>query len=294
MERRYLRAVVGLALVAPLFGGCGGTDPLVHPTTPSPAAAVPTPPPANFGVPIRVVGGVSDTAWRGLGDARVEVLTGPEAGMVTTTDENGHFSMPETFSAPFTLMASKDGYSSRTNSWPNGRMPPSEPKEVTLWFYLQPLGPSANLVGKYTWTLTADRACTGLPADARTRTYTATIVPGPTPTNFLVRLSDARFLPTYDRAVMVVAGDFVSFGSWDPYSGQSGGAGIVERLGETGYVAIEVGGGGSFGPSGMTAPFGGYFEYCPAEMAVDGNRYRCLATKVQCDSDRHQLTLVRR
>ena len=68
----------------------------------------------------------------------------------------------------------------------------------------------------YTLTLTADSGCTELPDDARTRTYTATIVPGSRPTTFVGTLSDARivsvpiWLPYFEIGV---AGDLIRRGA---------------------------------------------------------------------------------
>jgi hypothetical protein len=157
-------------------------------------------------------------------------------------------------------------------------------------FSLEPLGPSANIAGVYTLTLAADSACTAVPAEIRTRTYTATIVPGPRSNSFLVRLSDARFFSIHNIA-MGVAGDFANLATW---ASINGGPGIVEQVNEKTYVMIEGAGRGLFGASGMTAPFDGYFQYCPSEPALGGDGARCLASAVQCDSRNHQLTLARR
>jgi hypothetical protein len=147
----------------------------------------------------------------------------------------------------------------------------------------------------YTLTLTADSACTNLPDEARTRTYTATIVPGYRSTAFLGRLSDARFFSIFNGIRIVfnafeigIAGDFAQI------SVLYGGVGIVEQLRETTYLAVGGGAEGSFGPSGITAPFDGGFQYCPSEPALTSGEYLECQGSVQCDSHNHQLTLVRR
>jgi hypothetical protein len=289
MERHHAFAAIGLAGAALLLLGCGTAPSPVQPTPPVVAVPVVT---QQF----RLEGGVSDTAWRALGDVRVQVLNGPRAGTVATTDEHGHFSMPGTFSGPITLEASKDGYRSRTNNWPSpGRVPPADVEYVGMWFYLQPLGPSANVAGEYTLTLTAADSCTNLPNEARTRTYTATIT-AVSETSFAVRLSGARFYSSYSRATVVVAGDFAGILAASSDRGQNeSGPGIVEQLGESTFVSIEGGGGTSFGPTGMTVAFDGYFEYCPVEPAIIGDLPRCpSSSRIQCDSHDHRLTLVRR
>jgi hypothetical protein len=155
-------------------------------------------------------------------------------------------------------------------------------------FILQPHGPSPNIAGVYTLTLTADSACTNLPDEARTRTYTATIVPGYRSTTFVGRLSDARivsslFSPYFEIGI---AGDFANMS-----------VGIVEQLGETTYLAIEGGVAASVGPSGITAPFNAYFLHCPSEPAWSAGEYWWCGADVQgdeCASSNNQLTLVRR
>lgn len=80
-----------------------------------------------------------------------------------------------------TVIASKDGYlsSSRTVplSPPDRVPPPMEGERWETYFHLEPLGSFVDVAGVYTMTLTADRTCTNLPDEARTRAYTATIVP---------------------------------------------------------------------------------------------------------------------
>ena len=57
-----------------------------------------------------VRGAVNDTAFRPVGQARLEVVDGPQAGAVTTSDESGGYAFTTTFTESFTLRASKDGY----------------------------------------------------------------------------------------------------------------------------------------------------------------------------------------
>lgn len=290
---RHLGAVVLLFSL-----GCGDTQLPVQPTP-----SLPAPTPQVFSLS----GSVRDTARRPLGGSRVEVIDGQRASMVTTTDETGRFSMPGPFTGTVTVTASKDGYvpattTVPTNPPPNRPLPPGEVRRWDFNFSLQPHGPSANIAGVYTLTLTADSACTNLPDEARTRTYTATIVPtsGST-TSFLARLSDARFFSSYSTFGIQTAGDFARFGVWGtPFDVDVGyddpGPGIVEQVRETTYLAIGGSTGASFGPSGITAPFDGYFEYCPSETALTGGQWCLASARVQyhCDSHNHQLTLVRR
>lgn len=284
---RHLGAVVLLFSL-----GCGDGKSPVQPTPPPIA-----PTPQVFSLS----GGVYDTARRPLGGSRVEVIDGQRASMVTTADETGRFSMPGPFTGTVTVTASKDGYVPETTTVPTNPppnrplpppLPPGEVRRVDFNFSLQPHGPSANIAGVYTLTLTADSACTNLPDEARTRTYTATIVPGYRSTAFLGRLSDARFVsspssPFFSPYFEIgIAGDFANAS-----------VRIVEQLGETTYLAIEGGVAASFGPSGITAPFDSYFLHCPSEPAwSSGDYFWCGAgvQGVECNSPRNQLTLIRR
>lgn len=279
---RHLGAVVLLFSL-----GCGDGKSPVQPT-PSPVA----PTPQVFSLS----GSVRDTASRPLGGSRVEVIDGQRASMVTTTDETGRFSMPGTFTGTVTVTASKDGYVPETttvppNLPPNRPLPPPlPPGEVRRWdfsFSLEPHGPSANIAGVYTLRLTADSACTNLPDEARTRTYTATIVPGYRSTTFVGRLSDARIVSSLFSPYFAIgiAGDFANMS-----------VRFVEQLGDT-YLAIDGGAAASFGPSGITTPFNGSFLHCPTEPASAGGEYWWCGAGiegVECNSSNHQLTLVRR
>jgi hypothetical protein len=297
MKRRHVYAVVGLVAGTLLFLGCGNRESPVEPTPPVQATPAVAPAFQDF----RLSGAVSDTANRPLAGSKVEVVDGPRAGTFATTDESGRFSMPGTFTGNIALTASKDGYQQETRPvLPRGIPPPSgTPRsEWSLAFRLEPFGPSANIAGVYTLTLTADNACTDFPAEARTRTYTATIVPGQS-SFFLARLSDARFLPmmpcppgpvvpscTYNQFGIGMAGDYANLGV----------SGIVEQLGQEGYVAITAGAEGSFGPTGITTPLSGSFLYCPSEpYQIDIGEWACRASNgVDCYSRNHQLSLVRR
>jgi hypothetical protein len=243
-----------------------------------------------------------------LGDVRVEVVSGPNAGLVATTDQNGRFLLPGTFTSVITVTAFADGYVPETRTmppvFPPGRpLPTPAPGEVIgfdMGFQLAPAGPSANLAGVYTLTLTADRTCTNLPDRARTRTYTATITPGARSTSFLGKLGDGQFLSTvpcgnrpaedcaHNQFSIGVAGEFASLSF-----------GIVEKLRDSGYVAMEGSLAASLAPSGITAPVNSSFLYCssPPEW-TRGEYWACPSSAAtddaECHSQNHQFSLVRR
>src|SRR5262245_61106648 len=101
MRWLFARSVLTVT-VAVVMAACGRkspTAPTGH-TAPAAPAAV-----AAFGL----VGGVSDTAGHPLGQARVEVLDGPQKGTLAATDDAGAFAFGTIFTSAFTLRASKEG-----------------------------------------------------------------------------------------------------------------------------------------------------------------------------------------
>src|SRR5688500_7091972 len=95
--RRHHAAAILIAGAALAVSACDGRDPSVviptAPTAPAPVAAA-APPPASG---IAIAGKVYDTGFRPLGDAMVEVVNGPNAGMRVTTRSNGEFAIAGDF-----------------------------------------------------------------------------------------------------------------------------------------------------------------------------------------------------
>jgi hypothetical protein len=203
------------------------------------------------------------------------------------------------FTEPVTLTASRDGHHPETRTFPPPNTPVSRLVEGGSWhvqIYLAPLGPPADIAGVYTVTMSADSACSGLPPDTRSRTYTATVLPAGR-SQFIATLSGARFhsIPcppgrppetcTHNRIGIGLAGDYASIG-----------IGIIEELGESGFLTFQAGAAGTVGPTGISAPLGGEVFYCPTEpVLIDQGTWWCpVDTGVGCDSRHHQLTLTRR
>jgi len=285
LRRNRLAVVAALFAVLPL-SGCDGRS-TVQPTSSSARPLIP-----SFSLSGRVV----DTAYRPLAGSRVEVVSGLRAGSFEITDEAGRFSMPGMFTDVATVKASRDGYLSETATFPPPNRPPSvEGGAFDTQFYLAPTGPTADIAGLYTLTMTVDPSCRNLPAEARTRSYTAAIAPGVRSGFFMGRLSDARFFSitcppgrpletcTYNQFGIGLAGDYASIG-----------LGVVEQLDETTFLAFEGGTAGSFGPTGIAGPFDGFLLYCPAEPVWNEGWVCPVDGGLQCDSHTHQLTLMRR
>ena len=283
---------VGLLAAALFPVGCADAARPVEPTTV---------PDATSSVQIfSMRGSVTDTAYRSLSGATVEITDGPRAGTATPVDEHGFFSMPGTFTGTVMVKASKDGYIPQTQAVaPVWRPGPPLPVEQQRWvaFYLELPGPSINIAGEYSLRWTVDNACTHWPEAARVRNYTTTITPVGR-TSFRARLSDARFFSTvpcpvgrpletcsYNQFAIGVAGDYVSMF-----------IGIIEQLSDTSFLIFEAAAAGRFGFDGITTQANGFLEYCTAEpFLIDQGDWACpTGAAVQCDSANHQLALVRR
>ncbi len=239
-------------------------------------------------------GYVSDTAFRAVGGASVEIINGPEAGLVTMSDATGRFAYDRDVSSPSTVRAVKDGYAMGTNTsivTSDGR--------AYVAFALASLNPPVAVAGSYTLTITADSACASLPDDVRTRSYPATITAVtntnvPANTRFNGTVTGARFAPFTNLFFVGVFGDYVTI------STEGEGPSIVEEVGPNRYVAFNGGASATVGPEGLTAisvPFGGTIEYCELAAPI-GQYYDCnaavAARRDECQSSRHQLTLTRR
>jgi hypothetical protein len=283
------RLFVVLALFA--VSGCSESRRLPSPVAPSATA------PASPTVSRQsLYGYVANTAFRAVAGAKIEVVDGPQAGTSILSDSGGLFSYAGDFATPVTMRVSRDGYMTATAtsrvSAPGGRP----------WVYarLESVVPPANIAGEYMLTLTADRSCTGIPADWRTRSYSATITPLADPTlrpNTLLTLaaSGAEFLPGHDAFQIGVSGDEAGF---DIYQGEE--FGLVDQVAPGTFLAF---GGSAFGPVGessgsaIAARLDGVIEYCV--LQTYSWKYDCRTSGAglayaTCPSANHQLTLTRR
>ena len=275
-----------------LAAGCSDTRNPVGPSGVGPPSAQgPAPPPSQAGNQIR--GAVTDTAWRAVPGARVEVIDGPSAGNVTTTDAQGQFSMTGTFDEATQFRATQDGHVPAVATL--ARSCPTCPR--WLHFTLDVVAVPIHVEGAYLLTIMADPACTTLPERVRTRVYEVRVqasVQRPT-TAFDVDIAGALTLNGY-RASLNVAGDYVllALGDWH------GTPEIVEQLAGTTYVSFDGGANGAIGAERLgtlDAPFEGVIDYCelPEPMGV---QYACSPpqgfTHVACTSSNHRVILTRR
>jgi hypothetical protein len=286
-----MRKVSARLMLLPFAAGlaaCNGSTIAPSPVRP------PGPPPVSVPAAFQFRGSVADTAYRPLASATVEILDGAEAGTSVTTDANGNFLLPVTFSTARAIRASKENYLPLTQTW----TPVAGPGTSPLSFYLSPVAPSVAVAGDYTLTLIADAAC-GFPDMLRTRTYELRTTPSAPSTNrpddtlFTGVLSGAALVdvPT-DFVSMSVAGDFLIVGLFGPEGGQA-----VERVAPDTYFAFNGGASGSADASSATffsAPAKATLDVCVQSTPPGGPSYRCDGQLSRCSSEHHRLILVKR
>src|SRR6185436_5973440 len=93
-RNRPMLAMMWLALGV---AGCGGGQSPVAPTGTQLPASGTVPPGTTTGVQSAVQGFVVDTAFRPLGDARIEAGGGPQASAAATSDRDGRFVLTGSF-----------------------------------------------------------------------------------------------------------------------------------------------------------------------------------------------------
>ena len=272
---------------------CSDGTPKLSPIAPT--ASRPTPA-VEF-----IRGWVRDTAIRPLSGAQVELLTGPQAGVVATTDSTGEFSFTATVDDGSRLRASKEGHiSADVTLGPVCSGCPGRPGRSVDLFLQVPNAPVA-VAGDYTLTFTADSACTTLPEKLRSRTYEVTIAPSPlmfgsTPdvtTSFQVAPRGSAFSGRIRFFWVNVAGDFIALRFGYPFD-----PAVIESVVPEGHVAFAGSATLSVVDSlrSVVAPFTGSIEYCVnPDISEDG--YLCAApaaSRARCDSASHQLKLTRR
>ena len=285
---RMSRWIVLLVIAQGLAGAACGEHGSVAPAATAPSPVTVTPPPNGF---LSMRGTVSDTAFRSLAGARVEVLDGPQAGLSTTADSRGEFSLSGAFDDATRFRATKDGHVTATRTL----QPFCAACNPNRWinFSLEVLAPPVNMAGDYIVTFMADSACTTLPNEVRTRTYAATIplAPNSVPANAYVSvpLSGASFYKYFNDLSMGVAGDYVGF--WLEVLVEQIAPNTFLSFGGLAYASI-----GTSDRSTIAFPFDGEILYCVTKP--EGRFEDCfqgvVAVRTPCTSKNHQLILTRR
>ncbi len=278
-----------VTMFAACLAGCADSGSPTRPTAGQPVATV------NSSELIK--GTVSDSAFRPIAGARVELLDGPQAGASTTTNAAGEFVLSGTVDDTSRFRASKTGHVAADATI----VPDCDRCMPRRWvhFYLGVLDAPVAISGDYTVTFTAGSACTTLPDELRTRSYEATIGPAdlsgsglPANTSFKVTPKGSAFPDALNHFMLNVAGGFVAVSL-----GDHGDVGLTERLALDTYFAVS-----GWGTVSVEAPvstisttFQGWIDYCVNPQM--GERYDCTpaptVTVARCDSARHQLLLTR-
>jgi hypothetical protein len=273
--------------------GCGDQGPVTLPTGPSvPGRSSPTPAGPAPAASVVTRGTVSDSAFRPLQGATIEVLGGRLTGVSTVSDARGEFFLPGELEGTTLLRAFKEGH-----------VPITRPFSYVgtsrfVFFYLVPLSPQLDISGDYTLTFIAD-SCSAIPAELRRRSYAVTIAPAPTLNNpapfFKVTIHGGRFLANYDAFSIGVAGDAVGFPDND-------GPTLVEEISPDTYLTYESFGWApterneTEGVATISTAFLG-LDYCVLNAGTTP-AYRCRTDQAishaRCDSSDQRLTLTRR
>jgi hypothetical protein len=280
--------------------GCGGEQSPVAPTGPELPASVTVPPGTTTGVQSTVHGFLVDTAFRPLADARIEAGDGPQASASSTSDSDGRFVLTGPFDRTTPFRATKAGYLEATRTLQTSS-PTGSPFVI---FYLQPVGPPANIAGEYDVTLAVDSTCADLPPESLTRSHVATIARRTDPNI----PASSYFTVTVDGASPGIRQSFSPIGvagadlGFDLSQNHDGRPTFVEQLASNTYLAFlptdglaattVSAGGGKF-----STTFDGVVEYCVVKGEMEG-AYDCsparAVTRVRCESPRHGIAFTRR
>jgi len=139
--------VVLLILACGLAGcGSGSSSSSARPLTSlSPSASVPGASPTVSSI----FGFVTDSGFRPLAGARVEVLDGPQAGASAIADASGQVTLSGTFDGATRFRASSDGHVSAIQTWNCSVGAVGCPTNARPWlgFYLAVLASPVNIAG---------------------------------------------------------------------------------------------------------------------------------------------------
>jgi hypothetical protein len=284
------RCAIAVLVLAYSLAGCNSRSPVAP--APVPQAGVPQPLPQPT-TAYEVFGYVADTAFRPLAGVTVEVVDGPQAGMLLTSGAAGAFTYSATFGGSVTVRATKDGYITATK----GIQANPSLGRAWIFFEMAPIGQPVQAAGVYALTITADSTCSALPDQFRTRGYAAKVVSransnGPANMSFDGSVSGGAF---HSNLFWIgVAADYVAI------SLEGEGPSIVEKVAPDAYLAFYGTAGSSVATSTVstiTSAFDGSIEYCvvksPTSLYDDCYEGRAITHEV-CQSKNHQLTLTRR
>lgn len=279
-----------LVILGVASSACGGASQPMAPSAPTAAQHVFT----------QITGLVQDTAFRPISGVVLQIVDGSEAGASVTTDGNGRFLFSEgMFADGIKVRAMKDGYITTTAA-ARGFLSSSANTAAYLDIMMESVVPPVKIEpGDYTLTVVADKSCTNIPSDFRSRTYDATITrTAPSArvapnTHYDVTVSGASITP-FGFGILV-AGHDLQFFIDGPTFGESLDPFTYLEIAGTGGISVEAS-----TVSTVSIPFSGSFEYCvlKSEMSHFNNCYTTPADQkivyAQCLSMNDQMILTRR
>jgi hypothetical protein len=241
-------------------------------------------------------GTVSDTAFRPVADAAIQILNGPSAGLTTRSDATGQWGFTGVFDDSTQFRATKEGYEPATK--PLGPFCAACNPNRWVNFELKVQAAPVNVAGSYAMTVTVDPACSTFPERVRSRTYAVTLPStmdesgGSSSANayFSISPTGANFVPGWNQFQGGVSGNYVGF--WFET--------LVEEVAPGNYLMLGISAGGFVDPehpATITTRADGRISYCALD-AASGAFEDCLrgrtATVANCDSHQHTLVLGRR
>ena len=193
--------------------------------------AAPVQPPQR--VITEILGQVTDTAFRRLAGARVEILNGPAAGTAVVSDALDDVVIIGEFSGVLAFKATKAGFLPATTELNiQGLCERCTPR---FYLALESVDPIVTFEpGTYTLTFTADPACTSLPVEARRRTYVATVsrADGPYTGSYGVRVPGVGLKGFHNAFLLGISGTYLAT---EDYAAPT----FFERMTANTYVAID-------------------------------------------------------
>jgi hypothetical protein len=240
---------------------------------------------------------VTDTAFRPLAGAVVELLDGPDAGTRVEADAFGTFVFVAEFEDHARFRATANGYVDNTQLMTYcARCNP----QWRLTLLLAPEGPTVDLRGEFTMAIRAGAACAAYLGDARELTYAVTFTRAtnaptfPAGTVFDANVSGGQFVGTSNRFRVFLAGMYLT--AW--FGDFHGTPGTVDEIGPLTYVTV----GGELlttvtDDAVIHGAFNGEIERCEL-TAPWGTRQNCMSgprtAVAMCHSTAHEMTLTRR
>jgi len=249
-----------------------------------------------------VWGWVQDTAFRRIAGVHIAIVG---TTLSTVAGADGSYELTGNIASPTMVRVAKEGYVTETRaaSW----LP--DPARALMLFTLEARSQPVDVSGEYTVTLTADNACPNLPSEARSRTYTASIVPTSLArTRYSVTVQGGSLVIVYsDTFEAGVAGDFLNV-LFEALPADY--PALMEQIAPNTYVAFRGTATAAVtpAPSVISAAFDGRIDYCALKSPLGtddieacgypGSRLEPTpsqpVTYARCESKNHRLTFTRR